>query len=120
MLATLSGEVQFGVFPPLLAIPYLKTGKVKVFAVTSQNRFAGTPDVPTVAEAGFPELGAEYWIGMLAPARTPEFIISKLNADIVDVLRTSAMQTTLTAQAQAFQGQIILPSLMTREVATCR
>jgi tripartite-type tricarboxylate transporter receptor subunit TctC len=99
MLAVLGGEVQFGLFPPLLAIQHLKTGKVKALAVTSQNRFAGTPDVPSVAEAGFPEFGAEYWIGMLAPARTPESIIGKLNSDIVDILRTPSMQTTLTAQA---------------------
>jgi hypothetical protein len=48
-----------GAFPPLLAVPHLKTGKVKVFAVTSQNRFAGTPGVPSVAKAGFPDFGAE-------------------------------------------------------------
>jgi len=99
MLAILSGEVNFGLMVPLLAIPHLKTGKVKAFAVTSQDRFTGTPDLPTVTEAGFPELRSEYWIGMLAPARTPESIIGKLNADIVDIVRTPAMQSTLTAQA---------------------
>lgn len=99
MLAILSGEVNFGLMVPLLAIPHLKTGKVKAFAVTSQDRFTGTLDLPTVTEAGFPELRSEYWIGMLAPARTPESIIGKLNADIVDIVRTPAMQSTLTAQA---------------------
>lgn len=99
MLAILSGEVHFGLMVPLLAMPHLKTGKVNALAVTSPRRFTGMPDVPSVSEAGFPELESEYWIGMLAPTRTPESIIAKLTTDIVDILRTAAMQTTLTAQA---------------------
>lgn len=98
MLAVVSGEVKmgFGVVPVVL--PHLNAGKLRAYAITSHKRFSGLPDVPTSAEAGLPGFEADYWIGMLAPARTPAPIISKLNADFVSILRTSELQASLLAQ----------------------
>jgi tripartite-type tricarboxylate transporter receptor subunit TctC len=98
MMGILAGEVNAGFSLPPIALPHLKAGKVKAYVVTSKKRLAGAPDVPTVAEAGLPELESEYWIGMLVPANTPPAIVDKLNRDIVEILRTPAMQTMLLDQ----------------------
>jgi tripartite-type tricarboxylate transporter receptor subunit TctC len=97
-LAMVSGEVKegFGAVPSLL--PYVKSGKLKAYVVTSKHRFPGAPDVPTVAEAGLPDLELEFWIGMLAPAGTPSAVIAKLNRDIGEILQTPAMRATLLTQ----------------------
>lgn len=99
MAAILSGEVKlgFGLMP--VALPHVTAGKVKAYAITSRTRFAGTPDVPTIAESGLPGFGSEYyWIGLLAPAGTPEAVIAKLNRDIVELLQTPSIQESVRAQ----------------------
>jgi len=104
-LAVLSGEVKagFGLVPTVL--PQVKAGKLKVFAVSGRERFPGAPDVPTAREAGFPGFEFEFWIGLLAPARTPPAVIAKLNHDIGEILRTPEMRATLLAQgAEAAPG----------------
>ena len=103
--AILSGEVKagFALVPSML--PHVKSGKVKVYAVSGRQRFPGAPDVPTAAEAGFPGFELEFWIGMLAPARMPPALVDRLNREIGEVLQTPAMQATLLAQgAQAAPG----------------
>lgn len=104
-LAILSGEVKagFGNVPNVL--PHVKAGKIKAYVVTGKQRFPGAPDIPTAAEAGLAGFELEFWIGMLAPARTPAAVVAKLNRDIVEILRTPAMRTTLLAQgAEAAPG----------------
>ena len=104
-LAILSGEVKVGFGTVSTLLPYVKAGKVKAYAVSGRQRFAGAPDIPTAAEAGFPGFELEFWIGMLAPARTPSALISKVNRDVGELLRTPAMQATLLAQgAEAAPG----------------
>jgi tripartite-type tricarboxylate transporter receptor subunit TctC len=71
---------------------------VRAYVVTSRKRLAGAPDIPTVAEAGLPELESEYWIGMFAPAKTPQAIVDKLNRDFVEILQTPATRTVLLDQ----------------------
>jgi len=97
-LAILSGEVKvgFGLVPS--ALPHVKTGKMRAYVVTGRQRFPGVPDVPTAAEAGVPGFELEFWIGMLAPARTPPALVARLNRDISEILQTPAMQATLLAQ----------------------
>lgn len=68
------------------AVPYVKSGKLKALAVTSDKRLPGLPDVPTVAEAGVPNYKAVYWMGLLAPSGTPEPVIERLNAATRKVL----------------------------------
>jgi tripartite-type tricarboxylate transporter receptor subunit TctC len=97
-LALMSGEAQFSstVLPTIL--PQVKAGKVKVYAVTSKRRFAGAPDIPTAAEAGLPGFESTAWFGMSAPSRTPTDLISRLNRDIVEILRAPAVRDWLLAQ----------------------
>jgi tripartite-type tricarboxylate transporter receptor subunit TctC len=86
MIAILGAEVKAGFSMPPIAFPHLQAGKVKAYVVTGAKRMPGAPDVPTVAEAGFPGLESEYWIGMLAPARTPSGLVGRLNREFVEVL----------------------------------
>jgi tripartite-type tricarboxylate transporter receptor subunit TctC len=62
----------------------LQGKKVKAFTVTSLQRFPGLPEVPSAAEAGVPKLDALLWFGLMAPAKTPQAIVMKLNKEIND------------------------------------
>ena len=76
-------------------MPQLKTGKAKVLAVAAQNRSDVLPDVPTFAELGFPDVVADNWSGVLAPARTPPAVIAKLNAALNAAVRDPETRTKL-------------------------
>jgi tripartite-type tricarboxylate transporter receptor subunit TctC len=98
MVALLSGEVkaEFNLLPQ--ALPHIKTGRVKAYAITAKKRFPGAADIPTVVEAGFPDLVADYWIGLFAPARTPPSVVAKINRDVVAILQSAAMRAFLLDQ----------------------
>jgi hypothetical protein len=82
----LSGQTQLTYNGILPLVPHAKSGKLRVIAVGSLKRLPMMPDVPTVAEQGFPGFETSQWYGVLAPAGTPRAIIDKLNADINKVL----------------------------------
>jgi Uncharacterized protein conserved in bacteria len=104
-LAIVSGEVPVGFALVPAVLPQVKAGRLKALVVSGSKRFPGAPDVPTAAEAGFPGFELEFWIGMLAPAGTPQAIVDKLNRDIGDILRTPDMRAALLAQgAEAAPG----------------
>jgi tripartite-type tricarboxylate transporter receptor subunit TctC len=68
------------------SLPLVRGGQVKAFAVTAATRLAAAPEIPTVDEAGLPRLYVSVWSGLWAPAATPQDIVGKLNAAIVDAL----------------------------------
>jgi tripartite-type tricarboxylate transporter receptor subunit TctC len=74
----------FGAISPL--IPLVRDGKVRAIAVTSPTRFATTPDLPTMIEAGYPGFVSILSCGLMAPAGTPAAIINKVHQDTVKVL----------------------------------
>ena len=80
----LSGETQFAFLSPVTARVQLQAKKVKAFTVTSLQRFPATPEVPSAAEVGMPGLEALLWFGIMAPAKTPQAIVMKLNREIND------------------------------------
>jgi tripartite-type tricarboxylate transporter receptor subunit TctC len=84
-IASNETTVMFAALPS--ATPFLHAKRIKPLAVTSPQRVAVLPDVPTVAEAGVPGIGVMEWYGAFAPARTPKPIIDKLNAEIVRIVR---------------------------------
>jgi tripartite-type tricarboxylate transporter receptor subunit TctC len=98
MVAMLGGEVKAGFNVVTIALPHVKAGKVKAYVITTKKRFAGAPDIPTVVEAGLPDLEADYWIGLFAPTRTPPAIIAKINRDVVAILQSTAMRSSLLDQ----------------------
>ncbi len=78
----IGGQIQLSFAPFPAAVPQIKSGRLRVLGVTSAQRSPVLPDVPTVAESGLPGYSAATWFAVLAPAKTPQIIIVKLNTDI--------------------------------------
>ncbi len=91
----LSGQVAMVIagVPPL--VPHMKSGKLRPIAVTSSRRFESFPDVPTVAEQGFPGYEVDFWVGMMAPSKVPVAIVNRLNAEANAVLRMPEIRRQL-------------------------
>ena len=70
-------------------LPHIKSGKLRAIAVGTHERIPALPDVPTVAEFGYPDFETSQWYGVMAPAGTPREIVVKLNAEINKALRSS-------------------------------
>ena len=86
--AILAGQIQAGFVVPATAMPLAQSGRVKALAVTSNVKSPVLPDLPTVAEAGFPGFESSAWIGMVAPAKTPKPIIDRLNRELVAIIHS--------------------------------
>jgi tripartite-type tricarboxylate transporter receptor subunit TctC len=84
----LANQVQAGFVVPGTAMPLVQSGRVKAIAVTSSTRSPVLPDLPTVAEAGFPGFESSAWIGMVAPAKTPKPIIDRLSQELVAIIHS--------------------------------
>ena len=99
MTALLAGDIQAIFASAPTAIPQVKGGKLRAIAVTGAQRSKALPDVPTVAELGFPGYQATNWYSFVAPARTPDAIVKKLNEAIVAALRDPKTIERLETQA---------------------
>lgn len=104
MTAVMTGETQFAALVVPNALPQVKAGKLKAYAITSKQRFRGAPDIPTAHEAGLADLESTAWFGMLAPARTPASLVDRLNRDMLEILRAPTTQAWLLNQ-----GAVPLP-----------
>jgi len=80
------------------ALPHIKSGRLKVLALTSAQRSDQLPDVPTMAQAGVPGYDVVSWFGLWAPARTPPDIVAKINQAVVDIINTPEMQKQIRDQ----------------------
>ena len=87
IVETSSGRVDFMFTPVLASIPSIRDNRMRAIAVSTSKRSSALPDVPTVAEAGLPGFVFDFWIGMLAPAKTPRAIVNKLNAEVRNILQ---------------------------------
>ena len=96
--AIISGETKAGFSTPFMSLPHVKAGRVKAYAVTSSKRFAGAPEIPTMAEAGAGAFVTTYWFGLLAPARTPPALVNRLNHEVVALLQSPGMKSALLEQ----------------------
>jgi tripartite-type tricarboxylate transporter receptor subunit TctC len=96
--ATVQGETQmmFAVMQPLQV--QIQAGRLRAVAVTTATRFPLLPQLPTIAEAGFPGFEALAWNGVLVPAATPRPIVLRLNAEINAILADPGVKSTLNAQ----------------------
>jgi tripartite-type tricarboxylate transporter receptor subunit TctC len=83
LLDVIAGQAQLYFTAPVSAQPYALSGRVRQIAVTSAKRFALLPDVPSVAEAGFPGFDIASWWGLLGPAALPKDIVARLNAETI-------------------------------------
>jgi tripartite-type tricarboxylate transporter receptor subunit TctC len=89
----------------LSVTPLIRSGQLRPIAVGSPERLATMPDLPTVAEAGYPGFDVSLWAGLLAPVNTPRPIVDKLNAALVRVLAVPAVRDQF-----AQQGAMVTPS----------
>jgi len=94
----IAGQASLYFTSPIAAQPYVKAGRLRQIAVTSAQRFPPLPDVPTVAEAGYPQFDMTSWWGLLAPAGVSREIVARLHADAVKVLNTPDMKERLASQ----------------------
>lgn len=86
LMDVLQAQVDFTVTPVELALQQIKSGRIRLLAQTSSSRSQHLPDVPTVAESGYPGFEATFWIGLYAPAGTPPAIVARLNRAMNDLL----------------------------------
>lgn len=100
----LGGQVEVFFGNVLSVIGQVKNGRLRALAVTSLQRQAVAPEVPTMAESGFPGFEAGTWFGLLAPAATPREIINRLHADIAKVVRLPDVQERLAGQGATTVG----------------
>ena len=80
------------------SLPYIKDGKLRALAVASPTRAAVLPNVPTMAEAGFPGIELDQWFGMFVPAGTPAPVVAKLHDELVKAVRAPDVSSKITAQ----------------------
>ena len=102
LVAVIAGEVQIMFATMPAAMPHVKSGKVKPVAVTTAKRSQAMPELPTIAESGVKGYEASTWYGLLAPARTPPVIVTRLHADTVKIL---AGPTRQRLEAQGFEPE---------------
>jgi len=94
----IGGQVQALFSIALTAIPQVKAGRVRALAITSAQRSAVAPELPTVAESGYPGFEVIGWFGWLAPAQTSRDIVARLNREMVAVLKQPDLRERLVAQ----------------------
>jgi len=105
MTDLISGQIQLYFAATSNAVPQVKAGRVKAFAVTTEARAAILPDVPTMSEAGLPGFSSDFWFGFFAPAGTPPPIAARLTREIVAILHNPDIRERITSQ-----GDIIIAS----------
>jgi tripartite-type tricarboxylate transporter receptor subunit TctC len=94
-LALLGKEIDAFIDTPL-AVPYVRNGKLSALAVTSSTRWRDLPEVPTLKEAGYPNIDVTFWLALFAPAQTPPEIVEKLYSAIASIRDDAALMKQLT------------------------
>ena len=89
-------DTAFSTVPSVLQ--FIRNGQVRALAVSSAKRVDAAPDVPTIAESGFPGFDVNPWWGILAPAKTDPAVVRKINADVAEILRSKPMIDFLASQ----------------------
>jgi tripartite-type tricarboxylate transporter receptor subunit TctC len=92
---TLSGQIQLSVTDLQAALPHIKAGKLKAFAVTSPKRLGNLPDVPTVSESGLTGYDSTGWFGLVAPTGTSPQIIKRLHTEFTAALNDETIKTQM-------------------------
>jgi tripartite-type tricarboxylate transporter receptor subunit TctC len=84
----LGGQVDLSFDTVTPVLPFIKEGKLKALAVTTATRSSALPGVPTLQEAGIPNIAIGTWFGLLAPAATPKPVVARLNAEVVKIIQS--------------------------------
>ena len=97
MVGLLAGEAPVMFLPAINAGGHVAGGRLRALAVTSKERLAAMPDLPTVSESGLPGYESSQWYGLLAPAGTPPEILDLLNARVANIMQSSDMKARMTS-----------------------
>jgi tripartite-type tricarboxylate transporter receptor subunit TctC len=93
------GHIPLMISSMLATLPHVRAGKLRIIALTTARRSQALPEVPTIAESGVPGYDATLWYGILAPARTPDAIIKRMNGELGTALRNPDVVEKLSSQA---------------------
>ena len=104
IVGLMSGEASVMFMPTTNAVPLVKSGRLRALAVTSRERMAAMPELPTVSESGLKGYESSQWYGVLAPAGTPADILSLLSAHIARIMQAPDMKQRLTAEGLVAVG----------------
>ncbi len=96
--ALISGQIQYYIYPLSAIVTMVKAGTLRALAVGSDKRAESLPNVPTTAEAGFPQFKSESWFGLIAPRGLPKRLVDKINAETVRVLNEPATRQKFSSQ----------------------
>jgi tripartite-type tricarboxylate transporter receptor subunit TctC len=91
----LAAQIDWVFDTPAAVLPYVQSGKLRALAIAAPKRSPQLPDVPTLAEAGFPDLNFRIWMGLMAPAGTPEPVLRKIESGITEILRDPALRASM-------------------------
>jgi tripartite-type tricarboxylate transporter receptor subunit TctC len=94
---TMTGRVTYFFSPISAALPNIREGKLVALGVSTAKRSSALPNVPTIAESGLPGFDYNLWVGLWAPAGTPQDIVDKINADVAKVLAMPDVRERLAA-----------------------
>lgn len=98
--AVLAGDAQM-IFGGLVSsLSHVKTGRLRALAITSPQRLVSAPDIPTLAESGFPQVDTTSWYGISAPAGTPAPIVERLSAEVRRIVDSASYRDLLSSQGQ--------------------
>lgn len=95
---TMAGRIQFFLSPVLPSMTLVKSGRLMALAVTTKDRLAMLPDVPTIAEAALPGFEYDGWYGLVAPARTPRTIVNALSREVGRILLLPDVKERIASQ----------------------
>jgi len=101
--AMIAGEVQLAFFNMASLLPHIRSGRLKALAAIPAQRLPELPNVPTLAEQGFPGIGTNAWQGMFAPAATPKPVIDRLHGAVVAVLTRPEQKEALAKQMMSVE-----------------
>jgi tripartite-type tricarboxylate transporter receptor subunit TctC len=104
VLATVTGETQITLISPTASLARIESGALRALATGGTAREEQLPDVPTAAEAGYPDFKALQWIGLLVTGGTPKPIIDRLNREVQTILQRADMKTELAKQGMTIGG----------------
>ena len=98
MIDQISGQIDVAFSTAIAALPFVQQGKVRAIAVSTKDRFAPLPDLPTVEQGGIKGYDGSSWQGVVMPANTPRDMIAKANAELVKMLRSPDMKEKILLQ----------------------
>jgi len=96
----ITGRIDFACLGTSSSLPFVRDGKLVALAVTTRQRSASLPDVPTTLEAGFPDSDYTFWNGFLSPAQTPKPIVERLHGEIARILEQPSIKEKLSIQGR--------------------